>query len=279
MIDADFMRTYNIRMLAGRAFKNTLADRNSSVIINETASRALGFASYEEALGKLFNPGYETEKPLTIIGVCRDVHFEPLHIPVEPLYFAMSPEWFVNNRQRPFHQISLKLKTENLASTIGMLKEKFQKFFPDQDFEYFFLDEKLNAQYLQDERFASIFNIFTTFAIFIACLGLFGLAIFNAERRVKEIGIRKVVGASVWRIVILMTRDFAKWVLIANVVAIPMAWYTMNQWLRNFAYRIEMNWWMFALAGGLALAIALLTVSWQAIRAATANPVEALRYE
>jgi putative ABC transport system permease protein len=279
MIDADFMKTYNVQLMAGRAFQNTLADVNNSVIINESASKALGFAKYEDALGTLFNPGYETQNPLTIVGVCRDIHFESLHLAVEPLYLAMSPEWFIKNNQRPFLRMSLRLQTNDLSATLGSLKKKYQELFPDQEFEYFFLDEKLNQQYLQDERFGSIFNIFTTFAIFIACLGLLGLAIFNTEQRVKEIGIRKVAGASVMRILILMTKDFTKWVLLANIIAWPVAWYAANKWLENFAYRIDLTIWPFLLSGLLALLIALLTVSWQAIRTATANPVEALRYE
>ncbi|MBN1480739.1 ABC transporter permease [candidate division KSB1 bacterium] len=279
MIDPDFMSMYDIQMLAGRMFQNTLSDINGSIVINETASRALGFASHGEAIGKLFDPGYGAEKPLTIIGVCRNVFFESLHVPVEPLYFAMSPEWFFNNGQRPFQHISLKLQTHDLSDALAFVKSKYEELFPDRDFEYFFLDEKINQQYIRDQQFASIFNLFTGFAIFIACLGLLGLAIFNAQRRVKEIGIRKVMGASIWRLLLLLTQDSAKWVVLANIIAIPIAWYTMNNWLQNFAYRIEMSWWMFALAGALALLIALLTVSWQAIRAATANPIEALRYE
>jgi putative ABC transport system permease protein len=279
MVDADFMNTYDIHMLSGRPFKNTLSDINNSVIINESASRALGFAKYEDALGKLFNPGYDTEKPMTIIGVCRDVNFESLHTRIAPLFFSMSPEWFFKNDQRPFEQISLKIRPDNLAGTLSFVKNKYEKLFPNSDFKYFFLDDRVNQQYIQDEQFATIFNIFSGFTIFIACLGLLGLAIFNTERRVKEIGIRKVVGASVWRILILMVKDFTKWVLLANIIAIPAAWYAMNKWLQNFAYRIEISWWMFALSGGLVLIIALVTVSVQAIKAATANPVKSLKYE
>jgi putative ABC transport system permease protein len=279
MIDADFMNTYNIHMLSGRPFNNTLSDIDNSLIINETAFRALGFAKYEDAVGKLFNPGYGIEKPITIIGVCRDVNFESLHTRVAPLYFSMSPEWFIKNDQPPFEQISLKIHADNLSGTLSFIKNKYKKLFPNSDFKYFFLDDKIKQQYIQDERFAAIFNIFTGFAIFIACLGLLGLAIFNTERRVKEIGIRKVVGASVWRILILMVKDFSKWVLLANFIAIPVAWYAINKWLQNFAYRINISWWIFILSGGLALTIALATVSIQVIKAANANPIKSLKYE
>ena len=279
MIDADFINMYEMELLAGRGFRNTISDVNNSCIINETACKTFGFAECKDALGKLFDPGYDGEKPLTIVGVCRDVHYESLHTAVEPMYFAMSPEWFENNGQRPFARLSLKINSDHISETLGFVKSKFTELFPNGVFVYYFLDDKVEQQYLQDERFATIFNIFTAFAIFIASLGLLGLAIFSTERRIKEIGLRKVLGASVTGIVALLSTEFCKWILLSNLIAWPIAWYAMNKWLQNFAYRIELTIWPFLLAGLAALFIALLTVSWQAIRAATANPVEALRYE
>jgi putative ABC transport system permease protein len=279
MIDQNFMSTYNIRLLAGREFINSLSDVNNSIIINESACRALGFVKNDDAIGKSFNPDYGNEKPLTIIGVCNDVYFESLHTTVKPMFFAMSPEWFIKNDQSPFEQISLKIQTNDLSNTIGFIKKKYQELFPNRIFEYFFLDDKINQLYIQDERFESIFNIFTVFAIAIACLGLLGLAIVNTQRRIKEMGIRKVVGATFSKILFLMIKDFTVWVLLANLIAWPVAYFAMNKWLQSFAYRVELNWWVFALSGGIALLIALITVSFHAFKAAIANPIEALRYE
>jgi len=159
------------------------------------------------------------------------------------------------------------------------MKKTWQMFAPNHPFEYSFLDEEFENWYRTEQRLEKIFSYFTFLAIFISCLGLLGLASFTAERRTKEIGVRKVLGASVAGIVRLLTTTFIKWVLLANIIAWPIAWYAMNKWLQNFAYRINMTWWMFVLAGTLALTIALLTVSYQAVRAAMANPVESLRYE
>jgi len=175
--------------------------------------------------------------------------------------------------------VSVRIRPENPASTLAFLKSKWQALVPEQPFEYFFLDSDFDRLYRAEERTGRIFGYFSALAILIACLGLFGLAAFAAERRTKEIGVRKVLGASVANVTALLSMDFVKLVLFANLIAWPVAWYAMNQWLQNFAYRVEMRWWVFALAGGLALFIALFTVSTQAIKAALANPVEALRYE
>jgi putative ABC transport system permease protein len=175
--------------------------------------------------------------------------------------------------------LSLKISTENLPQTIAAIERIYKTLFPGNPFSYSFVDEKFDEQYRNDQRFASLFSVFAGLAILIACLGLFGLASFSARQRTKEIGIRKVLGASVASVVALLSQEFVKLILLANLIAWPIAYFTMNKWLQDFAYRIDIGWWVFALAGGMALLIALVTVSTQAIKAALANPVEALRYE
>jgi putative ABC transport system permease protein len=159
------------------------------------------------------------------------------------------------------------------------IEQKVKEIVPDDPFEYRFLDEVIDNQYKTEQRTDKLATLVAVLSIFISCLGLFGLASFSSQQRTKEIGIRKVLGASIAGVLVMLTKDFTKWVLVANILAWPIAWYAVNKWLQNFAYRVEVSWWVFVLAGGLTLVIALLTVSWQAIRAATANPVEALRYE
>ena len=175
--------------------------------------------------------------------------------------------------------LSLKIDTRNIRQILSKIKNKWDEIFPDQPFEYNFLDEVFNSQYKADQQFGKVFGMFTFLAIIISCLGLFGLASYVNLRRTKEIGIRKVLGATIPNIVSMLSADFIKWVLIANIFAFPIAYYLMNKWLQDFAYRIEISWWVFILSGGIALVIALATVSFQAIKAATANPVDSLRYE
>ena len=177
------------------------------------------------------------------------------------------------------YHLSLKVGTNNLRDTIASIERIYLRLFPGNPFQYTFVDEKFDEQYRNDQRFATLFSVFTVLAILIACLGLFGLAAFAARQRTKEIGVRKVLGATVSGIVALLSQDVVKLVLLANLMAWPLAYFAMRAWLQNFAYRIDMGWWVFALASGMALLIALITVSTQAIRAALGNPVEALRYE
>ncbi|MGH7452210.1 MAG: ABC transporter permease, partial [bacterium] len=205
------------------------------------------------------------------IGIVQDFHFASLHEKIEPAVFHIWPQ--------RYSCFAVKMRVADISEATAFLRSTWSRIIPHQPFEFFFLDEEFNRQYEKDERVGRIFGYAATLAIFIACLGLFGLAAFSAEQRTKEIGVRKVMGASVAGIVGLLSKDFIKLVLIANVVAWPVAYYAMNRWLQNFAYRLDLGWWVFALAGGLALVIALLTVSTQAIKAALANPVEALRYE
>ena len=206
-----------------------------------------------------------------IIGVVKDFHFQSLHTRIDPL--------IMNVGRTSFNYILVKLRGENLSATLAHLESVWRKFDPEFDFEYSFLDADFDLLYRAEARIQTLFGYFTALAIFIACLGLFGLAAFTALQRRKEIGVRKVLGASTANVAGMLAQNFMKLVLLANLFAWPMAYFAMSLWLQNFAYRVEINWPVFALAGAAALFIALLTVGAQAIKAALTNPVEALRYE
>jgi putative ABC transport system permease protein len=210
-------------------------------------------------------------KQWDVIGVVNDYHQKSLRYAIEPT--LLMPAYSNNS------PISVKVNTKDLPTTIAAIKKKFDAFFPGNLFDYYFVDDHFNEQYVNDKLFGKVFAIFSGFAIFIACLGLLGLALFATAQRTKEIGVRKVLGASVSNIVLLLSRDFIKLVLVAFVIASPVAWLIMHNWLQNFAYRINISWWVFALAAITALLIALITVSFQAIKAAIANPVKSLRSE
>jgi putative ABC transport system permease protein len=269
-VDDDFLKTYGIEMAAGRPFdKRKQTDAESAFLINEKAVYAFGWASPEEAIGKKMGAGFGRDGE--IIGVYKDFHYRSLHAPIEPLVLAIVP-W-------RFNHISLRLHTTELSSAMAFVEQKWHKLFPQNPYEYSFLDEEFNKQYVTDERMGRTFLVFTGIAIFIACLGLFGLATFIARQRTKEIGIRKVLGASVAGIVGLLSKDFVKLVLIAILVATPIAWWATSMWLEDFAYRTNIQWWVFIVSGLSAVIIALFAVGWQAIRAAIADPVKSLREE
>lgn len=271
-IGPGFIDLYQMKLIAGREFITTdyNRDRNKlhSIILNETLVKLLGFKSANDAMGKQINTEGRT---YDIVGVVADFHQRSLHYPIEPTLF------FTTHSMG--HHFSVKVDPRDLSSKITAIKKKYDSFFPGNLFDYYFLDEKFNQQYGNDLLFGKVFAIFSGFAILIACLGLLGLSIFTTLQRIKEIGIRKVNGAEVSEVMLLLNKDFVKWVAVAFVIATPIAYYAMNKWLENFAYKTELSWWIFVLAGLLALGIALLTVSWQSWRAATRNPVEALRYE
>jgi putative ABC transport system permease protein len=271
-VDADFLNVFGVKLLAGRNFTNT--DYNPdwmklhNVVLNEYAVKQLGFSSNNDAIGKtisLFGRNWD------IIGVINDFHQKSLRYPVEPT--ILLPAYGTNN------PICIKVDTKDLASTMNAVKAKYASFFPGNYFDYYFLDESFNAQYANDQLFGKVFTIFAGFAIFIACLGLLGLSLFATAQRTKEIGVRKVLGASVSNIILLLSKDFIKLVLIAFVIAAPFAWLVMHNWLQEFAYRININWWIFLGAGLLSVFIAVATISLQAIKAAVANPVTSLRTE
>ncbi len=265
--DYNFLDTYKLEMAAGRYFSPQFGtDASNGVVINEALARSLG---WKDAIGKRLDIRGELQDG-RVIGVVKDFHMRSLHHNIEPLilYYAIRHE-----------NLSLRIGTDDIPGTISFLQEKWREFEPRHPFEYQFLDQKFDRLYHSETKLLQIFGMFAGLAIFIACLGLLGLAAFTAQQRTKEIGIRKVLGSSVTGIVGLLSKDFVKLVLLANVIAWPVAWYVMHKWLQDFAYRIDIGWWTFALAGVLALVIALLTVSTQAVKAALANPVESLRYE
>ena len=268
MVDHDFITTYKIDLAAGRAFeKDRSTDSESACLINEAAARIFGWKSSEETVGKRIEDFQERE----IIGVIKNFHFQSLQHIIEPLVLMINPDFYL--------YLTLRIDNQNLPETMAFLAKKWSDLFPNEPFTYHFFDDIFDTQYRTDEKFGTIILIFAGLAIFIACLGLFGLTLFTSERRTKEIGIRKVLGSSISEIVFLLSKELIKWVVIANLIAMPIAWYVMSQWLQNFAYQITMGWWTFILVGMLALVIALLTVSFQSIKAALANPVESLRYE
>ncbi|MCB0291728.1 MAG: ABC transporter permease [Calditrichaeota bacterium] len=275
-VSHDYIPTLGMEMAAGRNFSHDFpADTLGGYIINEAAVREIGWASPEDAVGRDF--GKVTEiNPLTfgegkIIGVVKDFHFKSLRQEIEPLVLELNP--------RAKRNIFVRIRPENIPATLAFLEQKTEEFSPTYPFTYFFQDEYFDSLYRSEDRLQEIFGYFTFLAIFIACLGLFGLASFTAEQRTREIGVRKVLGAGLGSIAGLLSREFLKWVLLANLIAWPVAWYLMRGWLENFAYRTELGWLPFVLAGAAALLIALLTVSYQAVKAGLVDPVKALRYE
>jgi len=265
-VDVDFLETLGIELLAGRDFsKEFSTDQDAAVAVNEAAARAMGM---EDPVGRRLSLG---ESELTIVGLVKNYHFRSLRQEIDPLILIFSPP---NSRV-----LFVRLKGEDMPQSLAHIEEVWKTFAPGFDFRYRFMDEALDLLYRAEQRTGTIFRIFTLLAVSISCLGLFGLASYLAEQRTKEIGIRKVLGATVSHIVFLLSRDFTKWVMVANLIAWPVAYYAMRQWLQGFAYRIPLPWWVFGLSALLALAIALLTVSYQSVRAAVSNPVDALKYE
>ena len=262
-IDADFMETMRMELVAGRGFSGSPAD-SAHFILNETAVAQAGL---DDPIGKRFTL-YQTEG--TIIGVAKDFHLASVHQEIEPAIFHYDQKNWT---------LYVKTTGEQASSAIAAAETLWKQYNPEYPFDYKFLDERYDALYQADQRTGRLFNYFTGIAILVSCLGLFGLATFTAEQRVKEIGIRKALGATVSSIVILLSRDFIKLVLLAILIATPIAWYVMSRWLEDFAYRTEIGVGVFLLAGCAALLIALLTISSQSIRAALANPVDSLRNE
>jgi putative ABC transport system permease protein len=270
-VDTDFIPTMGIELSAGRNFSSELnTDQTRSVIINETAAKRFGWDNpVGKTIGELSDSGGFIKRP--VIGVVKDFHIESLHREITPLLITNNPEWL--------NSLSIRIAPNKIPETMGFLSEKWKQHNPLRPFRYFFLDDSFDAQYRADERLSKIFSYFSILAIFIACLGLFGLASYTAEQRTKEIGIRKVFGATISGIVKLLTKEFNRWLLVANIIAWPVAYYAMRKWLQGFAYRTNIELYFFVLSAVIALAIALLTVSYQAFKAAKADPVKSLRYE
>jgi putative ABC transport system permease protein len=266
-VDYDFLPAYGLRLVAGRNFSPQFGTDKKTVLLNETAATLYGFKTPAEALGKklLIN---DTS---TIIGVIADYHHQGLRQAINPMLIRLLPNFE--------SYYSVKFTTQDPHSSIAAIKSAWDRYFPNDPFSYFFLDETFNQQYKADTRFGVTFGLFATLAILIACFGLLGLSAYNVLQRTKEIGIRKVLGATERSLVFLLSREFLFLVLFALVIAIPVSWAVMHSWLQDFAYRIVIHWWVFILGGLLALLIALTTVGIQALRAATANPIKSLHTE
>jgi putative ABC transport system permease protein len=273
VIEEEFLATYDLTMVAGRSLYKNFPEGETPFLLNETAVRQLGWQSNDEALGKRirWSGAYKSGR---VAGVVRDFHLTSLHEQIAPLVLLTIPE---DNWWRTF--ISVRIESADIHGALAFLESTWRRLTPGGAFEYFFIDDSFAQLHRDDQRMGELIGCFATISVFIACLGLFGLASFTAQQRTKEIGIRKVLGASVAGIVKLLSKEFAKLVLVATAIAWPVAHYVMNKWLQDYAYRIEIGGSVFVLAGGVALLIALLTVGALAIRAALANPVEALRYE
>ncbi len=260
----DFLETFDIEMAAGRYFSKEFVSDTAGVILNETAIKEMGL---ENPIGKhIFE-----DNPNIIIGVVKDFNFESLHSKIKPLGLFLVSDWY--------EYIAVKIKAEDIPATLGYIKKVNEKFAPGFPFEYQFLDEEFDNMYRSEQRAGKIFNYFSILAIVISCLGLFGLSTFMIERRIKEVAIRKVIGATVPNLILLNFKEFIRWILIANLFAWPVAWFIMKKWLQDFAYQVNIGILVFIFSATLVLLIALVTVSYQSIKAALANPVESLRYE
>jgi putative ABC transport system permease protein len=273
--DYDFLNVFGIELLAGRNFSREMAsDAESGYLINETAARAMGW-SPEEAIGKQFTHegtlyrGVGSRKE-TVIGVMKDFHMHSMHLSIQPLMVRLRKDYL--------RFISIKVRPENLQKTIAMIGTTVKKFSP-YPVEYQFLDEHFDQLYKSDMKLGEVFGFFTGTSILIASLGLFGLAAYTTGQRTREISIRKVMGASVQNIVFLLVKDFLRPITLACLLSVPLAWYATNEWLSSFAYRIDLEWWMFGVAGLLALLLANLAISYQSVKASLANPVDSLKAE
>lgn len=271
--DGDFVKTYGITIVQGRDFSRDFSsDARGAFLVNETAARRMGWGA--DAVGRKI--GFDTDDHREIVGIMKDFHFESLKSPIAPLVVRYIPDGELVNRTR---FLSLKLKRGDIPATVDFVKSKWAAR-SERGFSFFFADENFDALYRAEERIGRILTAFAVMAVFVACLGLFGLASFAAEQRTKEIGVRKVLGASESGLMALLSKEFLKWVLLANLIALPASYVLIARyWLTNFAYRTSPGVPIFLAVAGLSLAIALLTVSGQAVRAALANPVDSLRYE
>lgn len=265
IVDTSFLETFKLNVTKGRNLQP--GDYGRVCFINEAAYKHFEFENLD---GKRFNnfskDGFE------IIGVVNDFHFGSLHSMIDPIFIIVSPNLQVS-------AINIRFDGKNIASVMDYIKSTWRQVMPDSPLKYSFFDEWFASMYQKEERFAKTIALFALLAVAISCIGILGLAIFMSEQKTKQIGIRKVNGATTWQVMLMLNIDFVKWVAIAFVIATPIAYFAMDKWLQNFAYRTQLSWWVFALAGLLALVIALLTVSWQSWLAARRNPVEALRYE
>ncbi len=267
-IDEDYVPSFGLKLVAGRNFSASFRTDTAAVLLNEAATRILAYTTPEEAIQQEVSLGGDTMK---IIGVLANYHQMSLKQLQAPMVFRWIPA--------ASNFYALKISTTQPSETLAQIQQEWHEFFPGNPFEYFFLDAFFNRQYQSDRLFGHVFTLFSGLAIFVACLGLFGLASFTTLQRTKEIGVRKVLGASVRSIVALLSQEFLQLILVASLLAIPLAYWVMDRWLAVYPFRIDLSWWFFALPLLLVLLIAMLTVGYQTIKAALANPVKSLRYE
>jgi putative ABC transport system permease protein len=271
-VDYDYIKTMGMEIAKGRNFSKNFGTDSNAILITETTAKLLG---YDDAVGKMIyapsgNPGDNTLRPMEIIGVIKDFHFESLRQKLGPLCMRLDNSSGL---------VSFKISATNVTKLVSQVEAKWKTLAPGMPFSYRFMSDSFNDMYRSEQRAGTIAVVFAILAIVIACLGLFGLATYMAEQRTKEIGIRKVLGASVGNVAVMLSKEFLLLVLIAAVLAFPVAWWGMSRWLQDFAYRIDISWWIFFAAAIIAAAIALLTISFQTIKAALANPVKNLRTE
>ncbi|MCP4727742.1 MAG: FtsX-like permease family protein, partial [bacterium] len=267
--DFDFVNTYGMNITAGRTFSEDYGtDTTATLILNETAAKRFGWTA-EEAVGKELL--FSREQAGTIVGVVKDFNYRSVHLEIEPLAIALNPNVIT--------YVSIKILPGEIGRTLENIRQKWENTFPGEQFEYNFLDSRINQLYDNEIKMKNIFIVFSCFSILVACLGLFGLATFIAEERTKEIGIRKVLGAEFSNLYLMLSRDFIIWILIANIIAWPAAWYYMNKWLQNFVYRADIGIAIFLVSAFITVIIAFITISTQIIRSALKNPVDSLRYE
>jgi putative ABC transport system permease protein len=268
-VDYEFIPTLGIEIAEGRNFSRDYpTDLDDAYIVNEAAVKSFG---WDHPIGKKIIWAGDQNKKGFVIGVVRDFHYASFHEEISPLVLHMSAG--------ALSYLSIRLQGNDIFKTMSFLEDKWQGFYPGHPFDYIFLDDSFNSLYKSEEKMGSIFQIFTFLGLFISCLGLYGLSFFLLEQRTKEIGIRKVLGASLSRILIMVSKEFVRWVIVASILAWPLSYFAINRWLQNFAYRTSIDLWRFLLATILSLGIALLTVSYQSIKAAVSNPVDSLRYE
>lgn len=267
-VDYDYVSTMDFKLVAGRDFDKNFGNDSTAIIVNETAVRLMKLNT-KEALGKRYSPGMGNNYS-TIIGVVKDFHIASLKEDIDAVSLRIGESAYA---------MAVKIEGGDFTNSISGIEAVWNSIVPGEPFDYYFMEDAFNTTYKSEHRLGNIFIIFTVLSLLIACLGLFGLAAFNAQKRTKEIGIRKVLGASLGQISYRLTTDFLKMVGIAIIIALPLGWFVMNKWLEDFSFRIEISWWVLALAGFLAIAIAIVTVSYQSIRAAIVNPVKSLRSE
>ncbi len=264
--------TYQLKLLAGKGFGKTREQNRNRVIVSKLGTQLLGFNNPEDAIGKkIYRDGNDTTA-LEIIGVVADFHNEGLHKAIYPVVWN-------NNYPNEFGYFSVRLNTANIQSTIKQLETVWNRHYPKDNLNFVFADEQFNKQYESDARYSKFYLWLTILSICIATMGLYGLILFYLEKHKKEISLRKVNGATIGQVLLLLNRNFAKWIAVAFIIAVPVTWFLMKKWLENFAYKTDLSWWVFVTAGAIVMGIALITVTIQSWNAATKNPVEALRYE